>query len=124
MQIEELIRYAFAVRLPFLRRTVSKKVLSDKDIKALYNSVSEFGISNPDCLIELDFKRAFKIAKSRQPEPFFNGEWFRKWIYSHGNNISAINNRNMFFLGCADALLPLYYSALHEKLSTMEWTNR
>lgn len=117
--VAALLRYAFAVRLPFLKRILPKGSVSDRDIKAIYAAVGAIGMENTDGLIELELKSAFKLAKSRSSEPYFDSGWFRRWVYSTENSLAAINNRNMFTLGCIDALFPLYYSALTETLSSI-----
>ena len=52
-------------------------------------------------------------------EPVFDTEWFKTWVYTYGKEFSVINNKNMFFLGCADALFPLYWSAVTDRLLAM-----
>lgn len=114
--VERIIRYSFAVRIPFLRKDLDKLQLTNGDMKSLYTLVGESGIENPDGLIELDFKTAYKLSKSRDEEPFFDAEWFKRWVYAYSRDLGAINNRNLFLLGCVDALFPLYYSTLFERL--------
>ena len=66
--------------------------------------------------MSLSFKSSAWLAKTKKPEPQYDTEWFRSWVYTYGHELAAINNRNMFLLGCADALFPLYYSSLKERL--------
>lgn len=111
-----VLRYSFAVRLPFIRRMMQDCPLKDGHFRDAFNMIAEFGFANPDGIVELDFKTAMWMVKSRKPEPNYDTDWFKRWIYTYGKELSAINNRNMFMLGCVDALFPLYYAALQEKL--------
>lgn len=115
-KLGDIIRYSYAVRLPFLKRQPDCP-LNDKMIKALYELVGGYGMYNPDEIITLTLKQSFKLVRRRQTEPAYSSDWLRRWIFSYGNELSAINNRNLFVLGCVDALFPLYYSALTDKLT-------
>ena len=126
--LQDLFFFAFAVRLPYLLR--NPKYREDKSVKnkaRLFNDVFEAcvvkGAVDHDSIVRETFKDNMKAAmprfKAPLPEPSFNGEWFRRWVYSHGRELSelaAITNRNMFLLGCVDALIPLYYAKLTEVL--------
>ncbi|MCR4780571.1 MAG: hypothetical protein K5876_05685 [Ruminiclostridium sp.] len=115
-RVQEIIRYSFAVRLPFARREAADSILKESQIKLAYEVLEEYGFSNPEGIVALTFKAAAWLAKTKKPEPQYDTEWFRSWVYTYGVELSAINNRNMLLLGCSDALFPLYYSALKEKL--------
>jgi hypothetical protein len=117
-QLNDLIFYAFAVRVPYLRRQIpSDRKINDKLLRDLYRSCSEKGANDPDGIVQESFKSNMKAAKSSRPEPPLNGEWFRRWVYSCGGELAAITNRNMFLLGCMDALIPLYYAKLTDILA-------
>jgi len=116
--VEGLIHYAFLIRLPFLRvNTPELSKVKEKHMKEVYSQGLKNGAENFEGNIEHDFNSVSKIAKSRQPEPPFDGEWFRRWVYTFADELSAITNRNMFLLGSIDALFPLYYAALPNKIS-------
>lgn len=115
-QVLEIIRYSFAVRLPFARRDATETMVRENQIKLAYEMLGDYGYANPEGIVELTFKASSWLSKTKKPEPQYDTEWFRSWIYTYGVELSAINNRNMFLLGCADALFPLYYSALKERL--------
>lgn len=117
-ELKKLIRYAFAVRLPFLKKYVQDRSnFNDTDIKQLFGIVWRQGAENIDNLVTGDFKNNLKAIKSKnQDEPIFDTEWFKSFVYTYGKDFSAINNRNMFFLGCADALFPLYWANLTDRL--------
>lgn len=117
-ELKKLIRYAFAVRLPFLKKYVQDRSnFTDADIKQLFGIVCQQGAENIDNLVTVDFKNNLKAIKSKnQDEPIFDTEWFKSFVYTYGKEFSAINNRNMFFLGCADALFPLYWANLTDRL--------
>ena len=115
-EVLEIIRYSFAIRIPFARREAPDSYIKESQIRQMYEILEEYGFSNPDGIVIESFKSVTWLAKTKKPEPQFDTEWFRSWIYTYGHDIAAINNRNMFLLGCADALFPLYYSALKERL--------
>lgn len=117
--VKRLIKYAFAVRLPFLRKYTPPKsaAFTDNDLRELFKIICDSGAQNLDGFITSDFKVNMKLIKSKeQEEPLFDTEWFKSWVYTRGKEFSAINNKNMFFLGCADALFPLYWASLSDKL--------
>jgi len=113
--LSKLFLYAFAVRLPFLRRA-ENAAFRDSALYALYEACVAKGAQNIGEVVYGDFKSMMKIAKTREDEPGFNGEWFRRWIYTRGGDLAAITNENLFLLGCMDALLPLFYSKLTDTL--------
>ena len=115
-EVLEIIRYSFAVRLPFAKRDAPESYIRETQLKQMYDILEEYGFLNPDGIVVESFKSSSWLAKTKKPEPPFDTEWFRSWIYTYGHDVAAINNRNMFLLGCADALFPLYYSALKERL--------
>ena len=120
-QLSDLIFYAFAVRIPYLRRIHGAQV-SDKFIRNFFNACVEKGALDHENFSKESFKSNLKLAKAprnNQPEPPFNGEWFRRWVYSYGGDLAAINNKNMFLLGCMEALLPLRYAKLTETLTEL-----
>ena len=112
----DLLQYAFAVRLPYLRRFPDIKV-KDKLFYHIYLACVERGAADPNGIVGETFESTLKSAKSNRLEPSFNGEWFRRWVYSCGSELSVIDNNNMFLLGCMDALLPLYYSKLSDMIA-------
>ncbi|MCL1880865.1 MAG: hypothetical protein FWF76_01650 [Oscillospiraceae bacterium] len=124
--LADLMFYTFAVRMPFLRRLRRKigeiPLIKDKAIKSLYITCAENGANDLDNIVGETFAENAKIAKSKFPEPAFTGEWFRRWIYhcaSKGTDevkLSTIDNKNIFLIGCMDALFPLYYAKLIEIL--------
>lgn len=121
-QVKKLISYAFAVRLPYVRRYLPTKsaVFTENDVKELFRIICEAGAENVGGIISMDLKSNLKAARAKDAEePFFDTEWFKTWVYTCGKEFSVINNRNMFFLGAADALFPLYWSALTDKLVEM-----
>ncbi|MDR0197430.1 MAG: hypothetical protein LBI36_04345 [Oscillospiraceae bacterium] len=118
-RVANMVFYAFAVRLPFFRRAEDGVFVKDSRLSALYETCVSKGAENYGGIIHDDFKSMMKAAKRRETQPPFTAEWFRRWVYSEGGELAAINNRNMFLLGCADALFPLYHAALWEKLTEM-----
>ena len=120
--VKKIIAYAFAVRLPFIKRYLPPKTITfnDNDIKDLFQAVCDSGAQNVDGIVPMDFRTNMRTAKLKDAEePVFDTEWFKTWVYTYGKEFSVINNRNMFFLGCADALFPLYWSAVTDRLLSM-----
>ena len=115
-EVLEIIRFCFALRLPFMRRESPDTYIKENQVKQMYDTLEEYGFANPDGIVVESFKSTSWLAKTKKPEPNFDTEWFRSWIYTYGHELAAINNRNMFILGCVDALFPLYYSSLKERV--------
>lgn len=110
-----LLNYYFAVRLPFLRR-VADCPLKDKQIKAVYEIITSNDGDNYAGVITETFDENMKLAKGKLAVPAFNSEWFRRYVYTYLPEIGAINNRNLYFLGCVEAMFPLFNSALDAQL--------
>jgi len=118
--LNKLFFYAFAVRLPFLRRVQNAPfTFKDSLLLGIFRECVLKGAENIGGIIAGDFKSMMKTAKSRASEPPFNGDWFRRWVYTVGGELAVITNTNMFLLGCMDALLPLYYAKLTDTLTTL-----
>ncbi len=115
-EVLDILRYAFAIRLPFIRKYAVDTTLKDIHIKMIYDTLESYGFQNPDGIVEESFKSMSWLVKTKKSEPAFDTEWFRRWIYTYGHELAAINNRNMFILGCVEALFPLYYASLQEQL--------
>lgn len=118
-EVKRLISYAFAVRLPFLKKNVRPNPnFSDADLREAFRTICNSGASNIDNIVTSDFKTNLKTVTKykEQDEPVFDTEWFKTWVYARGKEFAVINNKNMYFLGCADALFALYWAALSDKL--------
>ena len=118
-EVKKLISYAFAVRLPFVKKYLPpKSSFTDGDLKDMFRALCNTGAKNLDNIIKTDFKTNLKIAAKLkdEDEPVFDTEWFKTWVYAYGKEFAVINNKNMFFLGCTDALFALYWAALTDKL--------
>lgn len=115
-EVLDVIRYSFAIRLPFIRKYAEASTLKDGHIKQIYDILEGYGFHNPDGIVEDSFKSMAWLVRTKKNEPAFDTEWFRRWIYTYGHELAAINNRNMFVLGCVEALFPLYYASLQELL--------
>ena len=115
-EVLDVLRYAFAIRLPFIRKYAESSSLKDNHIKQIYDILDAYGFHNPDGIVEDSFKSMSWLVRTKKSEPPFDTEWFRRWIYTYGHELAAINNRNMFVLGCVEALFPLYYASLQELL--------
>ena len=115
-EILSILRYCFAIRLPFIRKYAENSTLKEGHIKLIYDILENYGFLNPDGIVEDSFKSMAWMVRTKKTEPAFDTEWFRRWIYTYGHELAAINNRNMFVLGCVEALFPLYYASLQELL--------
>ena len=120
--VKKIIAYSFAVRLPFIKRYLPSKsvIFADNEIRDLFQAICDSGAQNVDGIVPMDFRANMRTAKLRDiEEPVFDTEWFKTWVYTYGKEFSVINNKNMFFLGCTDALFPLYWSAVTDRLLAM-----
>ena len=115
-EVLSVLRYSFAIRLPFIRKYAENSTLKEGHIKHIYDILESYGFYNPDGIVEDSFKSMAWMVRTKKNEPAFDTEWFRRWIYTYGHELAAINNRNMFVLGCVEALFPLYYASLQELL--------
>ncbi len=115
-EVLSIIRYSFAIRLPFFRRYAENTTIKDGQLKQIYDQLEEFGFANPDGIVEDSYKSMLWLVRTKKNEPAFDTEWFRRWIYTYGHDLAAINNKNMLLLGCVEALFPLYYAALQDLL--------
>lgn len=113
-----LMVYSFAVRLPALRYVkTSGGVLSDKQIKTIYDMVISKGAGNFENVIPDDFEDIRRMVKAGKPVPAYDAEWYKGYIYAYVPGLAAVNNRNVFLLGSADILFTLFYSSLEEELA-------
>jgi hypothetical protein len=110
--------YSFIIRTPFLKKYPFCP-LSDKHFREINTFAGQRGAENNFSVIEQDINTMLKIYHNNSGEPPFDAEWFRRWIYTCCKPLAVVNNRNMFLLGCADTLFPLYYTALNEKIITL-----
>jgi hypothetical protein len=115
--VRALMHYAFAVRLPFLRMVLPFKI-RDRQLAGLFNEAKARGADNYGEIIDETYRDMLKLSR-HDIQPEFSSEWFRRWVYTCGRELAAINNRNLFLFGCADACFPLYYAALTEKLTAL-----
>ena len=113
-----LMVYSFAVRLPVLRYVkTSGGVLSDKQIKSIFDLVISKGAGNFENVIPDDFEDIRRLVKTGKPIPAYDAEWYKGYIYAYVPGLAAVNNRNVFLLGSADILFTLFYSSLEEELA-------
>ena len=113
-----LMVYSFAVRLPVLRYVkTSGGVLSDKQIKSIFDLVISMGAGNFENVIPDDFEDIRRLVKTGKPIPAYDAEWYKGYIYAYVPGLAAVNNRNVFLLGSADILFTLFYSSLEEELA-------
>ena len=113
-----LMVYSFAVRLPALRYVkTSSGVLSDKQIKTIYDMVISKGAGNFENVIPDDFEDIRRMVKAGKPVPAYDAEWYKGYIYAYVPGLAAVNNRNVFLLGSADILFTLFYNCLEEELA-------
>lgn len=113
-EVLSVIRYSFAVRLPFMRRYAESTTIKDSQLKQIYDALEGFGFANPDGIVEDSYKSMLWLVRTKKNEPAFETEWYRRWIYTYGHDLAAINNKNMLMLGCVEALFPLYYASLQD----------
>lgn len=119
-RVLSLMVYSFAVRLPELKNIKTKGgVLSDKQIKTIFDIVTEKGASNYDNVISDDFEEIRRMVKLGRSVPAYDAEWFKGYIYGYVPHLASINNKNLFLLGSCDILFTLFYGALEEELGRL-----
>lgn len=112
-----LIIYSFAARLPVLCN-MKGGGLNQKQTDAVYAAVLERGITNIGGAVAEDYaaiSAAVRRGKSVAP---YSAEWFRTYINTSVPELADITNRNLYFLGAADILFPLYYLCLEKDFET------
>ena len=111
-RVQHLIMYSLAVRLPFIARQTEDFPLSDKQLKQVYEIMLKNGADNFGDIIYESYEGNFKVRK----QPSYSSDWFRRYVYTYMPKFGEINNRNLYFLGCVEAMFPLYYSAMISQL--------
>ena len=115
----QLIIYSFAVRLPILCTVkVGGNCLSVKQIDGVYGAVLERGISKNSSEVAESYADMMMSVRKGKTIPPYNAEWFRTYIYTAVPELADITNRNLYFLGAADVLFPLYYMCLEKEFET------
>ncbi len=119
-RVLSLMVYSFAVRLPMLKdvKTPSGS-LTDKQIKTIYDMAISKGAGNFENVITDDFEEIRRMVKLGRAVPAYDAEWYKSYIYGYVPALAAVNNRNMFLLGCCDILFTLFYGALEEQLEAL-----
>ncbi len=119
-RVLSLMVYSFAVRLPEFKSVKTRGgSLNDKQIKAIFDMVVAKGAGNYENVIVDDFEEIRRMVKMNKPVPAYDAEWFKGYIYSFVPDLAAINNKNLFLLGCCDILFTLFYSSLEEELERL-----
>lgn len=119
-RVLSLMVYSFAVRLPELRNVKTKGgILTDKQIKTVFDMVTEKGAANYENVIADDFEEIRRMVKLGRPIPAYDAEWFKGYIYGYVPQLASINNKNLFLLGSCDILFTLFYGALEEELGRL-----
>jgi hypothetical protein len=113
-----LIIYSFAARLPLLCLTKAGGGLGAKQIDAVYNAVLERGITNIGGAVSEDYAEVSAAVRKGKGVSPYSAEWFRTYIYTTVPELADITNRNLYFLGAVDVLLPLYYLCLEKEIET------
>ena len=104
-RVQHLIMYSLAVRLPLISR-----------LKQVYELMIKNGADNFGEIIYESYEGNFKVRKQKNPLPSYSSDWFRRYVYTYMPKFGEINNRNLYFLGCVEAMFPLYYSAMTAQL--------
>ena len=115
-RVERLIMYSLAVRLPYIAKQIENCPLTNKQLKLTFEQLKNSGADNFGDIIYESFKDNMKRSKSKAPVPAYSSDWFRRYVYTYMPKFGEINNRNLYFLGCVEAMFPLYYSALVAQL--------
>ncbi len=112
-RVQHMICYYLAARIPFYKKQIEELSLKEKQLKMIYDATINEGADNFGELINETYDENVKLVKQRQfIVPPFSSDWFRRYIYTYIPKLGEINNRNLYFLGCVEAMFPLYYSAI------------
>ena len=111
-RVQHLICFSFAARIPFLKKQIDDLPIKDKQLKAMYDNLVNDGADNFGKVIYESYDENLKLLKQRQNLPPFGADWFRRYVYTYMPKLGEITNRNLYFLGCVEAMFPLYYSSL------------
>lgn len=112
-RVQHMICYHLAARIPFYKKQIENLSLKDKQLKVIYDTAINEGADNFGGLISESYEENTKLLKQKQfVVPPFSSDWFRRYIYTYIPKLGEINNRNLYFLGCVEAMFPLYYSAI------------
>ena len=87
-----------------------------KQLKQVYELMIKNGADNFGEIIYESYEGNFKVRKQKNPLPSYSSDWFRRYVYTYMPKFGEINNRNLYFLGCVEAMFPLYYSAMTAQL--------
>lgn len=105
-----LIIYSMAVRLPLLcADKVRAGTLNKRQIDAVYNAVMERGVTNTEGILSEGYEDIAKAVRKKKSVSPYSADWFKTYIYTSVPELAEISSRNLYFLGAADVLLPLYY---------------
>lgn len=112
-----LIVYSFAVRLPVLCVSASGRPMDDAQMRSVYYTIIEKGVTNIDDAVAESFtdtRNAMKKGKAAAP---YGGEWFKAHLYSKMPSLADVTNRNLFFFGVMDVLFVLFYLCLEKEFA-------
>lgn len=115
-RVQHLIMYSLAVRLPLVSKQIDGFPLSDKQLKQVYELLLKNGADNYGEIVYESYDDNLKARKQKTPLPSYSSDWFRRYVYTYMPKFGEINNRNLYFLGCVEAMFPLYYSAMTAQL--------
>lgn len=115
-RVQHLIMYSLAARLPLISRQIEDFPLSDKQLKQVFELLIKSGADNFGDIIYESYEENLKVRKQKTPLPSYSSDWFRRYVYTYMPKFGEINNRNLYFLGCVEAMFPLYYSAMTAQL--------
>ncbi len=114
-ELAKLIGYSFAVRIPFIiKQTGSADV---KQLRRLYDQVTANGADNVGGAVRETFEENLRLSKGLKIFPPQDTRWVGRYIYNYRTELAQINNRNLYFSGCANALMTLYYDRLSQMIS-------
>ena len=119
-RVLSLIVYSFAVRIPTLKRIKARgKVLSDSQLKKIYEIVVSKGAANYEDAIPISYNGIRRMVRSGKEIPPYNADWYKTYIYQYVPAVSTITNKNIYLLGVVDILFTLFYSCVEEELRSV-----
>lgn len=115
--VRELILYSFAVRLPVFQTVCGIDGLSDNQVNSAYDTILlniDRGVS---AYVRGSLEETRRRVKKHKPVAPYRADWFIAYIYDRCGELTAINNRSLFFMGAVDPLFSMFNLRLEQELS-------
>ena len=65
-EVLSIIRYSFAIRLPFMRKIATESQIKDNQLNRIYSILEDYGFANPDGIVEESLKSMTWLVKTKK----------------------------------------------------------